>query len=78
MTVNKNVIPYDTTSPAVTSGIRLGTPALTTRGMKEDDMRRVAAWMNQVLNNPENPELHQKIAQEVAEFCSAFPLHKKE
>jgi glycine hydroxymethyltransferase len=78
MTVNKNVIPYDTTSPAVTSGIRLGTPALTTRGLKEDDMRRVAAWMHQVLSNPENTELHQKIAQEVAEFCSAFPLHKKE
>jgi glycine hydroxymethyltransferase len=77
ITVNKNIIPYDTQTPFVTSGIRLGTPALTTRGMKEDDMRKVAAWINQVLENPENLALHQKVAQEVREFCSAFPLHKK-
>lgn len=74
ITVNKNMIPFDTNRPAVTSGIRIGTPALTTRGMKTDEMKKVAAWMNRVLSQPEDAALQQQIAQEIREFCAAFPL----
>ena len=54
ITVNKNTVPFETRSPFVTSGVRLGTPALTTRGMKTDDMRRVGKWIVQVLQNLNN------------------------
>ena len=76
ITVNKNTIPYETKSPMVTSGIRLGTPALTTRGMNADDMRRIAAWIQRVLSDVENTNLQAQVAAEVKEFCAAFPLFK--
>ena len=70
------MIPYDTQKPAVTSGIRLGTPALTTRGMKEADMKQVAAWIHETLSDPENADLHQQLAAKIQEFCADFPLYK--
>ncbi|MBD3305673.1 ribose 5-phosphate isomerase B [candidate division KSB3 bacterium] len=75
ITVNKNVIPFDRQSPFVTSGIRVGTAALTTRGMKEAEMENAAEWISQVLNDVGNTALHQKIAAEIQEFCLNFPLH---
>ena len=77
ITVNKNMIPYDTQKPAVTSGIRLGTPALTTRGIGETDMQQVAAWIDQVLRDPSNTELQQRVAAEIREFCENFPLYRR-
>jgi glycine hydroxymethyltransferase len=75
ITVNKNMIPFDTRKPTETSGFRIGTPALTTRGMKEDDMRRIGDWIATVLRAPEDVALQAKIAAEVKEFANAFPLH---
>lgn len=74
ITCNKNMIPGDTKSPFVTSGIRLGTPALTSRGMKNPEMELVAKWILETLKNPENLELHKTIKTSVAEFSQKFPL----
>ena len=76
ITVNKNTVPNETRSPFVTSGIRIGTPALTTRGMKTSEMKFIAKWISEVLKNPENTELHQKIHQQVKELCQNFPIYK--
>ncbi len=75
ITVNKNSIPYDTKSPIVTSGIRPGTPALTTRGMKEDEMKIIGKWISQVLNSPRNEDIRLKIRGEVEELCEQFPIY---
>lgn len=75
ITVNKNTVPNETRSPFVTSGIRIGTPALTTRGMKESEMKVIANWISQVLKNPENTDLHQRIHNEVKELCKSFPIY---
>ncbi|MES2803053.1 MAG: serine hydroxymethyltransferase [Bdellovibrionota bacterium] len=75
ITVNKNTVPNETRSPFVTSGIRIGTPALTTRGMKEAEMKTIAGWISQVLKNPENTELHQGIHNQVKELCKSFPIY---
>ena len=75
ITCNKNMIPFDQRKPAETSGIRLGTPALTTRGMKEDDMRRIAGWIAQVLRSVDDHPLHERMAKEVREFAADYPLH---
>jgi glycine hydroxymethyltransferase len=75
MTCNKNMIPNDSRSPFVTSGIRIGTPALTTRGMKEKEMQKIAGWMIDTLKNPENEKLHQEIANEVKKLCEQFPIY---
>lgn len=72
--VNKNTIPYDQKSPAVCSGIRLGTPAVSTRGMGSDEMRSIGAWIGKVLRAPESDETRQRIASEVRELCGRFPL----
>jgi glycine hydroxymethyltransferase len=71
---NKNTIPYDTRSPFIGSGLRLGTPALTSRGMGADDMRRVAAWIIRVLDDPDGDGVRERVRQEVAEFALAFPV----
>ena len=74
ITVNKNPIPFDRRSPWVTSGIRLGTPALTTRGMKQGQMRIVARLINQVLSHIDNESVLNKIKQEIKELCKHFPV----
>lgn len=75
ITVNKNTIPFDTNSPFTASGIRLGTPALTTRGMKESEMQRIGRMIAAVIHEPESEEVRNKIRQEVAEIASEFPLY---
>lgn len=78
MTVNKNTVPYDPRSPFDPSGIRLGTPALTTRGMKESEMKLVAKWMDRALQAPEDDDALSKINNEIKEFCKDFPLPRDE
>lgn len=75
ITCNKNTIPFDPASPFVTSGIRLGTPAATTRGFQEDDFKEVAAIMGLVLNNPEDTDKHAEAAKRVAALCAKYPLY---
>ncbi len=75
ITVNKNMIPYDKKKPFVTSGIRVGSPAVTTRGMKEDDMRRIAGWMGKILKAREDEAVIEAVRQEVQAFGASFPLH---
>lgn len=75
VTCNKNTIPFDPESPFVTSGIRLGTAAVTTRGFKEADMKEVAAIIGLVLNNPENAEKQAEAAQRVAALCAKYPMY---
>jgi glycine hydroxymethyltransferase len=75
MTVNKNTIPFDTNSPMVTSGIRVGTPALTTRGMKEAEMKQIGEWMADVLDNIQKVELRGQIRDKVRELTQQFPLY---
>ena len=76
ITVNKNAIPFDPQKPFVASGIRIGTPAVTTRGLKEKDMATVAAWIDRTLSNPQNPKELKKIRGEVKAFCVRFPMYK--
>ncbi|WBL34825.1 serine hydroxymethyltransferase [Tepidiforma flava] len=71
---NRNTIPYDQRSAYVTSGLRLGTPALTSRGMKEDEMRRVASWIVRVLKDPDGEGVRDAVRAEVAEFARAYPV----
>lgn len=75
VTCNKNTIPFDPESPFVTSGIRLGTAAVTTRGFKEADMKEVAAIIGLVLNNPEDAEKQAEAAQHVAALCAKYPMY---
>ena len=75
ITCNKNMIPYDQRKPTEASGIRLGTPALTTRGMKDDEMRRIAGWIGAVLRAPADEALGRAVAAEVREFTDSYPLH---
>ena len=75
ITVNKNAIPYDTNPPMKPSGIRIGTPALTTRGMKEPEMRIIAAWIAKALDKRNDPAALAKIRGEVTELTEKFPLY---
>jgi glycine hydroxymethyltransferase len=76
ITVNKNTIPFDPESPFVTSGIRIGTPAMTTRGMGEEQMKIIGEVIASVLKNPEDEAIHSQARSEVAQLCSQFPLYK--
>jgi glycine hydroxymethyltransferase len=73
ITVNKNMIPYDQRKPMDPSGIRIGTPALTTRGMGTGEMKRIGSWMLEALKHPEDHALHARIRGEVAELCRQYP-----
>ena len=75
ITVNKNAVPFDTRSPFVTSGIRIGTPATTSRGLKEPEMVKVADWIDRAFKNAENKAELAKIRAEVKELCKQFPLY---
>ena len=75
ITANKNTIPFDPASPFVTSGVRLGTPALTTRGLKEDDMKEIADIIAVVLQNLEDTAKHQDAAKRVVALCEKYPLY---
>ena len=69
------MVPFDQKSPMVTSGIRIGTPALTTRGMKESEMTKIAEFINNVIINIDNDVILNKIRQEVRELCIEYPLN---
>jgi glycine hydroxymethyltransferase len=76
ITVNKNTVPGESRSPFVTSGLRIGTPALTTRGMREEEMRRIGAWINLVLAAPADESLQHRVREEVRDLCADFPLYE--
>ena len=76
ITVNKNMVPFDTRSPFVTSGMRVGTPAVTTRGLVESDMEDLVAWMDEAIRNYEDESVLEKIGQEVKAKMSTYPLVK--
>ena len=75
ITVNKNTVPKETQSPFVTSGIRIGTPAVTTRGMKESEMEEIAGFIDRVLSAPEDPQVASSVMAEVKELTQRFPLY---
>lgn len=75
ITVNKNTIPYDTRSPMVSSGIRIGTPALTTRGMQTEQMRKIGNLIATTLKNKDNDSIKSEVLREVKKLCSEFPLY---
>jgi glycine hydroxymethyltransferase len=75
ITVNKNAIPFDTNPPLRPSGIRIGTPALTTRGMKEAEMRLIGGWIAFALDNRSNPSALAQIRGQVMELAEQFPLY---
>ncbi|PIW33748.1 MAG: serine hydroxymethyltransferase, partial [bacterium (Candidatus Ratteibacteria) CG15_BIG_FIL_POST_REV_8_21_14_020_41_12] len=77
ITVNKNTVPRETRSPFVTSGIRVGTPALTTRGMGTAEMKTIANWMADVIFNISDSAVKEKIKKEIKELCLQFPIYKK-
>lgn len=75
ITVNKNMIPFDERSPFVTSGIRIGTPAATTRGMKEGEMKKIAEFINRVIKRPDDVKTLMDVKADVKKLCSEFPLY---
>ncbi len=76
ITVNKNTVPNEKRSPFITSGVRIGTPALTTRGMKESEMTQIGHWISEVLNDPQNEALLKRIKGQVRELCLKFPIYR--
>jgi len=78
ITTNKNMVPFDKKSPMITSGIRIGTPALTTRGMGLNEMKKIADWIEQIINNHDNDKLIISIRQDVKNLCDKFPLYEAE
>ncbi len=75
ITVNKNTIPFDQNSPFVASGIRVGTPALTTRGMKEAEMRQIGQLIASIIREPESENVKTQVKNDVAELTAKFPLY---
>jgi len=72
--VNKNGVPFDEKPPMVTSGIRIGTPIVSTRGMGASEMKRIVSWIDRVLQQPQDAQLHQTVRQEVKAMCEQFPI----
>ena len=77
ITVNKNMVPFDQRSPFITSGIRIGTPAITTRNMGIEEMKDIAKLIDRVIIDPENDENIQKVKSEVEELCESYPIYKE-
>ena len=75
LTVNKNAVPFDTEKPTITSGIRIGTPAVTTRGFGEPEMKRIAEWIDRISRDVKNESLMKTIRAEVRELCAKFPVY---
>lgn len=76
ITVNKNAVPFDPHPPVITSGIRIGTPAVTTRGMMENEMREIARMISEVLSKTEDKKLQSRIGEEVRDLCTNFPIYR--
>ena len=75
ITVNKNSVPNDPASPFITSGIRIGTPAVTTRGFKEKEIIQISNWISDIIDNFENTELQKSIKEKVLNLTSNFPVY---
>ena len=70
------MVPFDKRSPFITSGIRVGTPAITTRSMKTDEMKKIAKLIDMVINDPDNDDSIQKVKSQVEELCESFPIYE--
>ena len=77
ITVNKNTIPFDQNKPFVASGLRIGTPAVTTRGMKEPDMREIGQMIAAIVREPQSEEVRNNVKRSVSELTAKFPLYAK-
>ncbi len=77
ITVNKNTVPFDPQKPFITSGIRIGTPAVTTRGMKEPEMKKIGRFIHETISNIGDEEVYKKVRKEVEQLCREFPLYKE-
>ena len=77
ITVNKNSVPNDPQSPFVTSGIRIGTPAVTRRGFKENEMNMIASWITDIINDVDNKKLIETTKNEVRDLCLQFPVYSR-
>jgi glycine hydroxymethyltransferase len=73
--LNKNMVPFDTRSPFITSGIRVGTPAITTRGMEENEMKQIVFWIDLVINNHENEKILESVKRDVKSICERFKIY---
>jgi len=76
ITVNKNTVPFDPQKPFITSGIRMGTPAITTRGMKEEQMKKISRWIDEVISSLGDENVYKRVKEEVLELCNEFPLYQ--
>jgi glycine hydroxymethyltransferase len=76
ITVNKNSIPFDPLPPMKGGGIRLGSPSVTTRGMREPEMEQIGAWIAEILSNIGNTEIEQRVRKQVAELAAKFPIYE--
>src|SRR6185312_606946 len=76
ITLNKNMVPNDPRSPFVTSGLRIGTPALTTRGFKEQEVKKVAEWISEILADLNNKTKIEQIKRQVTAICQKFPVYQ--
>lgn len=76
ITVNKNTVPYDKQSPFITSGIRIGTPSVTLRGMKEQEMKKIGTWISEVVAGPQDALAKERVKKEAAALCASFPIYR--